>query len=228
MFTVLSTVFSLMFALLTTLMAVWAFNRPPRFTRMRMSYKLVASAPLIHESFKPNRTLIVKYGGKSLRNPHVVQIQVSNPGKRNVPSSAFDGAAPLQIMLGVKIVALISATHSPSWMPEPRVVFRGKRLNIGPSLIERDATIHIALLVDGPCAALMHTTPFSEVALQQEFPREEMSRHLGLRRVASYAVIAFLVWWIIKDPASASHLVTNIGSFLSSAASGLARFVASI
>jgi hypothetical protein len=46
--------------------------------------------------------------------------------------------------------------------------------------------------------------------------------------LAGYALIAFVAWWIIKEPGSAAHLVTNIGNFLSSAASGVSHFVSSI
>jgi hypothetical protein len=43
-----------------------------------------------------------------------------------------------------------------------------------------------------------------------------------------YLVAAFVIWWVIKEPGSAAHLVTNIGNFLSSAAAGFSHFVASI
>jgi hypothetical protein len=40
--------------------------------------------------------------------------------------------------------------------------------------------------------------------------------------------VAFVIWWVIQQPANASHLVHNIGTLLSSAASGLSRFITSI
>jgi len=51
---------------------------------------------------------------------------------------------------------------------------------------------------------------------------------VSLKTILGYAVVAFLLWWIIKEPTSAAHLVTNIGDFLSSAASGFSHFVSSI
>jgi hypothetical protein len=51
---------------------------------------------------------------------------------------------------------------------------------------------------------------------------------VNVKTLAGYAVIAFVVWWVVKQPASAAHLVSNVGNFLSSAASGLSRFVSSI
>jgi hypothetical protein len=49
-----------------------------------------------------------------------------------------------------------------------------------------------------------------------------------LTTVLQWAAIAFVVWWVIQEPTNAAHLVHNIGTFLSNAASGLSHFVASI
>jgi hypothetical protein len=49
-----------------------------------------------------------------------------------------------------------------------------------------------------------------------------------LKDVLKWAIIVFAVWWIIEQPSNAAHLVHNIGTFLSSAASGLSHFATSI
>jgi hypothetical protein len=49
-----------------------------------------------------------------------------------------------------------------------------------------------------------------------------------LRTILTYAIIAFVIWWVIQQPTSAAHLVHNIGTLLSEAAHGLSNFVASI
>jgi hypothetical protein len=51
---------------------------------------------------------------------------------------------------------------------------------------------------------------------------------VNAKTLAGYAAIAFVVWWVIEQPASAAHIVHNIGTFLSTAASGLSHFVANI
>ena len=51
---------------------------------------------------------------------------------------------------------------------------------------------------------------------------------MNAKTLAGYAAIAFVVWWIIEQPASAAHIVHNIGTFLSTAAGGLSHFVANI
>ncbi len=51
---------------------------------------------------------------------------------------------------------------------------------------------------------------------------------MKLGNVLKWALVAFVVWWIIQEPQNAAHLVHNIGSLLSSAANGLSRFVGNI
>lgn len=51
---------------------------------------------------------------------------------------------------------------------------------------------------------------------------------MNLKTIAKWAAIAFLVWWVVQQPTHAAHLVHNIGTALSSAASGLSHFVTSI
>jgi len=51
---------------------------------------------------------------------------------------------------------------------------------------------------------------------------------VNLRQVLGYALIAFVVWWVIQQPANAAHLIHNIAGLLTTAAKGLSNFVANI
>ncbi len=51
---------------------------------------------------------------------------------------------------------------------------------------------------------------------------------MNLKTIAGWAALAFIVWFVIEQPANAGHIVHNIGSFLATAASGFSHFVASI
>ena len=51
---------------------------------------------------------------------------------------------------------------------------------------------------------------------------------LNAKSIAGWLALAFVVWWILVEPASAAHVVHNIGAFLSSAAHGISTFVTSI
>ena len=55
-----------------------------------------------------------------------------------------------------------------------------------------------------------------------------MGGDVNLKAIAGWAALAFIVWWILVEPAAAAHVVHNIGAFLSSAAHGISTFVTSI
>src|ERR1700734_1011717 len=105
----LTTVASIILAMIVAFMAMLAFWRPAPFTRLRMVYKLEAFAPLIHESVSPSPDpkLIVNYEKQSVSDPYIMHVSLSNTGKRDIKSSAFDQQVPLRIDLGAKIVAIL-------------------------------------------------------------------------------------------------------------------------
>lgn len=51
---------------------------------------------------------------------------------------------------------------------------------------------------------------------------------MSLKVVLSWLIVAFIVWFIIVQPAGAPHIVHNIGTFLTSMANGISHFFASI
>jgi hypothetical protein len=51
---------------------------------------------------------------------------------------------------------------------------------------------------------------------------------VNIKTVIGWLVLAFILWWIIAEPASAAHVVHNIGAFLTNAAHGFATFFASL
>ena len=51
---------------------------------------------------------------------------------------------------------------------------------------------------------------------------------MSVKSIVGWIVLAFIVWWILVEPAAAAHVVHNIGAFLSSAAHSISTFVTSI
>jgi hypothetical protein len=49
-----------------------------------------------------------------------------------------------------------------------------------------------------------------------------------MKTVLGWVALAFVIWWVIEQPAAAAHLVHNIGVFLSNAAIGLSNFFKSL
>jgi hypothetical protein len=223
----LTNVASIVLAMTVAFMAILAFWRPAPFTRLRMVYKLEASAPLIHEAVSPDPKLMINYETESVREPHIMHISLSNTGKRDIPSYAFDQQMPLRIDLGAKIVAILNSTPQPDTAPELKACKCGTELAIGPSLIPSHVRLDFLLLVDGRGNGLTHKSPLENVELRQVIPGQR-TEHNFKATAAGYAVVAVVVWWIAKEPTSAAHLVSSIGNFLSGLAAGFSRFVSSI
>lgn len=124
----ITTIISAIIALFAAFWGVFIFWAPPIFTRKRMSYELELSTSLIHESAQTNSNLTVRYGKrygkKLLQHPYIVRIRLSNTGRKDVRSGDFDQATPLQLDLGVKIVALLKVSCSPEDMPDATVSVR--------------------------------------------------------------------------------------------------------
>jgi hypothetical protein len=51
---------------------------------------------------------------------------------------------------------------------------------------------------------------------------------VSLKTILGYMAVAFVLWWVIKAPNDASHLVHNIGTYLITATSGLSHFFTSV
>ncbi len=51
---------------------------------------------------------------------------------------------------------------------------------------------------------------------------------MNLKQILGYAAIALILFFVIKDPSGAAHVVNNIGNFLSSVARGFTSFLDSL
>jgi hypothetical protein len=51
---------------------------------------------------------------------------------------------------------------------------------------------------------------------------------VNLRKILTYALVAFVIWWVVQQPASAAHLVHDFAGLLTKLAKDFSSFVASI
>lgn len=51
---------------------------------------------------------------------------------------------------------------------------------------------------------------------------------MNLKTVLTWAAVAFVLWWLINQPASAAHLIHNISAVVNGAAHGLSHYLATI
>ena len=133
----------------------------------------------------------------------------------------------MQLDLGVKIIELLKVTNSLDDMPDLTLSVTEKRLNIGPSLIPRHAMVSFILLINGPCTVITPKNPLTGVELIQQ-RLDEKKPGLTPRAILAWAALAFLLFFIIKDPDGVANLINNIGNFFSALARGISSFITNL
>ena len=89
-------------------------------------------------------------GDVELAAPHLVQLQFASRGRRDIPSSSYDG--PIEVDLGTKIIAVLgrSSDAVPKVVPAPPdAVKNSQYFQIGPSLLTKNHRLGYTLLVEG-------------------------------------------------------------------------------
>lgn len=51
---------------------------------------------------------------------------------------------------------------------------------------------------------------------------------MNLKQILGWLAIAFVLFYLVKEPTGAAHAVHNIGNFLASAARGFSSFLTSL
>ncbi|WP_344606919.1 hypothetical protein [Streptomyces glaucus] len=123
---------------------VWAAFRAAH-PRRRLTYT-VSHRPLVHRHIGGN--LEVRRNGTLLTDPHLVEVVLTNPGRRDIASTAFDGGEPLRVDLAVPYLEVLRTESSPSSAQLPPARVHGSVLSVGPGRIGCGTTISYLLLVD--------------------------------------------------------------------------------
>jgi hypothetical protein len=131
-------------AVLVGLGAIWAMFRSAH-PRRRLHYTVRASR-LVPRPMDGG--LEIRRNGTLLTDPHYVEVVLANPGRRDIPSGAFDRGEPFWVDLQVTYLELVRTESSPGSARVPQARVSGSHLSIGPGLISSGATITYLLLVD--------------------------------------------------------------------------------
>ncbi|MEV7341074.1 hypothetical protein [Streptomyces sp. NPDC093544] len=124
--------------------AIWAAFRAAH-PRRRLTYATNHS-PLVHQRI--DGSLEIRRNGTLLTDPHLVRLVLTNPGRRDIPSSAFDQGQPFRVDLAVPYLEMVGTESEPSAAQPPPVSVRGSEVTIGPGRIGCGTTITYLLLVD--------------------------------------------------------------------------------
>ncbi|SRR5581483_3088143 len=226
---ILWSVIAAILALAQVILGILVFILPWISSKRIITYELRASEPLIRAPADVDPGLQVAHHGKTLINPHIIIVWLAYRGRKDLPSSAFDQGAPLVVDVGIEITALVRKDFRPGALPIPKVEINGTALEIGPSLLRKKLEMEFFVLADGPDVSLDVVAPLADIKVRPQKQEEEKRKvRSTLLSVSGWACVAFIVWWIIEDPAGAAHIVHNIGAFLAGAANGFSHFVDSL
>lgn len=153
------------------------------FPKRRLLYGVPVATPLLTTPDGVLRgELELRHRGELLTEPHVVELKLLSKGRKDIPSTAYDGGAPIRLDVGARIIEILQTSSTPSTLAPPRVAVDGTALAIGPSLLGRHQGISFTLLVEGsPCLTLESSLVDVDVkeasnALAERSPLEESVR----------------------------------------------------
>ncbi|WP_147312425.1 hypothetical protein [Thermomonospora umbrina] len=119
-----------------------------QFPKRRLMYWRRSVTPLLTAPAGVRGDVELRHKGRVLERPYAVDVILAGRGRRDVPSSAFDGG-PLRLDVGAPIVEVLQVIDDPKCStPTPRVRVDGSALLVGPDLIGRRQRIVFSLLVE--------------------------------------------------------------------------------
>ncbi|MET9085446.1 hypothetical protein ABZX77_26780 [Streptomyces sp. NPDC004237] len=124
--------------------AIWAAFRTAH-PRRRLNCT-ISHTPLVRPAL--NGSLEVSHNGTALTDPYLVEVVLTNPGRRDIASSAFDRGEPFRVRLAVPYAELVETESDPSAALAPPARVCGAELRIGPGRIGCGTTVTYRVLVD--------------------------------------------------------------------------------
>lgn len=123
---------------------IWAVFRAAH-PRRRLTCT-ISHTPLVRDPV--DGSLEISHNGTPLADPHLVTVVLTNPGRRDIASGAFDRGDPFRVRLAVPYADLLRTVSHPGDAQPPPAWMCGAELNIGPGLLGSGTTITYHLLVD--------------------------------------------------------------------------------
>ncbi|SCG78131.1 hypothetical protein [Micromonospora inositola] len=133
--------------LLIGMITLWDSYRK-EMPQRRIVYKCEVE-PLHKGSGAKDAGLVVHHNGQLVESPRIAFLGIGNDGKRDVPSSLFDGDKPLVLDFAVPVLEILSRTSKPPGTVEPELQLSGTKLYIGPSLLAARQLVNVSLLLNG-------------------------------------------------------------------------------
>ncbi|AZQ40060.1 hypothetical protein EJ357_47320 [Streptomyces cyaneochromogenes] len=135
-----------MLALPTALFIGWLGYRAV-WPRRRIEWSARVS-PLTHTA--AHGALTITHGSTTLSNPHVVEIDLSNAGNKDLETAQFNGQ-PIEITSTADVVAVLNQTSRPTSQRVLAATPQANAVSLAPATpLHQGQTLTYVILVDGP------------------------------------------------------------------------------
>jgi hypothetical protein len=106
-------------------------------------------SPLMSHDAADTSVLSVSHTGSVLAKPHVVEVELTNTGNKDLEPSHFNGL-PVEITSSVDLVALLQETSKPSVQRVLPATASSDRLSLAtPTPLHKGQTLTYVMLIDG-------------------------------------------------------------------------------
>lgn len=179
---------------IVTLVMTYRFGKPSRrlYIGMRTSVPLLAAPP------DARSDLELLYRKEKLKDPYLIELQITSRGRKDIPSSAFDSGEPVHLSLAASIIEILRTNVNPESLPIPTVELGEREVRVGPSLFKKRQTLVITILTDGQKPVLTCKSSLIDVQISSD-PPQAIGLFLGTRVILG--AIASLVIWALVIPA---------------------------
>ncbi|SFK60097.1 hypothetical protein [Streptomyces pini] len=182
--------------------AMWATLRASNPKRCITYW--TGDTPLLRSHQRLEGGLQVSRNGRTLADPRLVHIRITNTSRRDVPSAAFDRGEPIKVDIGKPILEVLGTETDPADAAPPQKSVAGTELRIGPGRIGRNQSVTYLLLIDGdPVYTWSHSLidvtveeTGSPVLRTQVLPPQLL--HVGVSMAATVAA-GLAAWGLYKS-----------------------------
>lgn len=159
---------------------------------------VMSAAPLLKAPPQGVSGLQITWDGTELREPNVLDVSITNRGRRDITGDDFDLKQPLEFRVHAKILAILGTSTTSNSTAFSAVVFDDDVLKVGPGLIPRRQTIKFTLLAIGAEPALSSAAAALrevkvDVLTEDESHRRKPGRFRAAAGLAASAAVAGLV-----------------------------------
>ncbi len=174
------------------------------FPRRRLLYSMPLVVPVTATPEGAQGDLELLRNGARVADPYIVELHLVSRGRRDIPSSAYDGGEPLKLSIGAQIFKLLNVRSTPPFLSPPKLTVGGNILKIGPNLIGKSQRIVITLLTEGRPSTLKCASSLIDVQISNRFADEEewVLEHRLMIGCISWPLVyvGFGVAWAISGP----------------------------